>query len=167
MLRRDSAHVRTPAAPAPVDVPTRRTTRAAALAAAVAALAALALGLAAAGGVGPAEAAPPAAMTATLADDGACAFKATVTWKKTLAVDHIYAAFYHDGAFVATMEAPGTGPNAGTIKGVKAVFQTGAFPAAAESHAWHVLVQPYNREGVALPQVTTNVVNVNCTIPPQ
>lgn len=166
MLRRDSAHVRTPAAPAAVDEPTRRTTRAAALAAAVAALAALALGLAAAGGAGPAQAVTPAAMTATLSDDGACAFTATVTWKK-MAVDHIFAAFYHDGTFVATMEAPGTGPNAGTIRGVKAVFQTGAFPAAAASHAWHVLVQPYTREGVALPQVTTNVVNANCTIPPQ
>ena len=132
----------------------------------------LALGLATLGAsLSPAvAAAPPPSFAAELSDDGACAFTVVATWKGTK-VATVFARFFVDGTFVATMQAPFTpgNPNAGTLKGRQATFHTGAFVPTAEAHGWSVLVDFYdgdNGTGANLAQLQTSTVTVNCSVPP-
>ena len=115
-------------------------------------------------------AAPQPSFAADLSDDGACAFTVVATWKGTK-VATVFARFFVDGSFVATMQAPFTAgnPNAGTLKGRTATFNTGAFYPTVESHGWWVLVNFYegaNGTGANLAQLQTNTVTVTCSVPP-
>jgi hypothetical protein len=109
-----------------------------------------------------AAAPPPASYTAVLTDDGACQFTLTVTWKNAK-VGTVYAAWYMDSTFEFTMQAPFTGPNAGTITGHTATFVAGPFLPALTSHDWHVLVQPYGPAGDQLASFDSNIDTVACS----
>jgi hypothetical protein len=117
-------------------------------------------GLVLAGGAVRAQAAPAPAFAADLTDDGACSFTLRATWRNAK-VDHVYGMWYLDGAFLLTTEAPGTGPNGGTLMGRKATMQTGPFATSATPHDWQVLVQFYNA-GAFVAQVWTTVDTVSC-----
>jgi hypothetical protein len=124
--------------------------------------AALVLGVAALA-VATASAAPPApSFAAGLIDDGACLFTLGATWRNTQ-VDHVYGSWYLDGQFLLTTEAPGTGPNAGTLNGRFAVMQAGAFASTTDTHSWQVLVSFYDN-GAQLAQVWTNVDTASCAV---
>ena len=110
-----------------------------------------------------AAAPPPAGYTAVLTDNGACLFTLTVTWKN-VKVGTVYAQWSIDGTYFATMQAPGTGPNAGTITGHTATFVAGAFLASSLPHLWQVLVQPYSPAGAQLASFSSNVDAVNCNL---
>jgi hypothetical protein len=123
--------------------------------------AALALGLA--GALGPAAAAPPApTFTATLTHDAACMFTMTATWNHTK-VDQVFGLWYEDGVFWATSEAPGTGPNGGTLIGKTAVMQAGPLNTTANAHDHQVRVQFYYRSA-QVQEVFTNVDTATCSI---
>ena len=129
----------------------RRIGRAAGLAALVVALA-----------VPAASAAPAPTYSAILSADASCNLTLKVTWKNTQ-VDQVFGIWYYDDAFAFSTVAPGTGPNAGTLKGKTATFSFGPLTQTAETHSWRVLVQPYFR-GAAQPDVNTNVLTVQCGI---
>jgi hypothetical protein len=127
--------------------------------------AALALGLA--GALGQAGAAPPApTFTATLTHDSTCLFTMTATWNHTK-IDHVFGNWYEDDPTLssswATTEAPGTGPNGGTLMGKTAVMQAGPLNTTAETHTHQVRVQFYYR-GAQIQEVFTNVDTANCSI---
>jgi len=128
-------------------------------------VAAVAVALALAGVLaGPAGAAkPPATYTSVLTTDGACSFTLTATWPASARVATVYGLWHIDGVFLATTQAPGTGPNAGTISRRTATFVTGPF-AATESHNWHVLTQFYSATGVHLFEMNSNVVAAPCGV---
>lgn len=125
-------------------------------AASVMALAALA------GGTSASAAAPAPSFAAALVDDGACSFTLGAAWRNAQ-VDHVYGMWYLDGSFLLTTEAPGTGPNAGTLTGHRAVMQAGAFAADTSPHTWQVLVQFYSG-GAFVAQVWTDVDSASCTV---
>ena len=104
--------------------------------------------------------------TSVLTTDGACAFTLTATWPGSSKTATVIAMFYLDGAFLATMQAPFTGPNAGTIKGRTATFVTGAFATLPEDHSWRVLTQFYSTAGVQLQSMDSNTVTVPCGVAP-
>ena len=112
----------------------------------------------------PVAAAPPSpSCTAVLTDDGACQFTLIVTWKN-VKVGTVYAGWYLDNGFLFTMQAPFTGPNAGTITGHTATFVAGPFMASPGPHSWQVLVQPYSPGGAQLASFYSNVDAVACSI---
>jgi len=140
----------------------KRTTRALA---AVGAAALSAVAVTSAGG-GMAAAAPPSSapsFTATLSHKSSCLFTAKAAWKNA-AVDHIYVTWYVDDTFVATSEAPGTGPNGAPLGSHSATFQAGTFvqtPGAA--HAWYVRAQFYNG-GAFVQEVLSKVDSAQCAV---
>lgn len=101
--------------------------------------------------------------TAMLDDDGACLFELTAKWKHA-PVAAVLAQWFIDGAFLATEQAPGTGPNGGAIAGHKALFQAGAFGAAPDTHSWQVLVQFYDAGGAQLASIWSNVDATPCAV---
>ena len=115
---------------------------------------------------GPASAGKPTVggYTAVLTTDGACAFTLTATWPGSSKTATVYAMSYLDGSFLATMQAPFTGPNAGTIKGRTATFVTGAFASMPEAHSWRVLTQFYSAAGAFLFQVDSNTISAPCGV---
>lgn len=117
----------------------------------------------AAGGVTPASAAPTPFFAGVLADDGACTFTLGATWRNA-PVDHVFGSWYLDGTFLLTTEAPGTGPNAGEIRGHSAIMQAGAFAPDTTAHTWQVLLHFYSSSGVLLDQEWTNVDNAACAV---
>jgi hypothetical protein len=117
----------------------------------------------AAGGVTPASADPAPFYAAALVDDGACLFTLGATWRNA-PVDHVFGSWYLDGTFLLTTEAPGTGPNAGVIRGHNAIMQAGAFAPDTAPHTWQVLVHYYSGSGELLAQVWTNVDNAACAV---
>lgn len=130
-------------------------------------IALLALGLATLGSsLHPAVAAPPPpSFAAVLSDDGACAFTVVATWKGAK-VATVHAQFFIDSidltGHLFTMTAPGTGPNAGTLRGRQATFETGALAPSAEAHSFHVLVDFVDSAGANLTQMPTNALTLNC-----
>jgi hypothetical protein len=125
--------------------------------------AALALGAAL---TGPAAALKPApTYTSVLTTDGACSFGLTATWPSSVKVGTVYGLWYLDGAFLLTTQAPGTGPNASTIKGRTATFATGPFTATTETHTWRVLTQFYSAAGAHLFEMDSNTITATCGIP--
>lgn len=78
-------------------------------------------------------------------------------------MDTVYALWYLDGNFLFTMQAPGTGPNAGTIIGHTAVFQPGPLAMTTDSHSWQVLVQFYS-SGAQLASILSNVDIAPCNV---
>jgi hypothetical protein len=84
-----------------------------------------------AGTPGVASAAGPT-YTAVLSNNSSCQFGLAASWPPTAHVATVYAQWYFDGTppapngtFMFTMQAPGTGPNAGNITGHTAVLPPG------------------------------------------
>ena len=128
-----------------------------------AAVVAVALGCALAG---PAAAVKPAASyTSVLTTDGACGFTLVATWPGTAKVGTVYGLWYLDDAFLATTQAPGVGPNGGTVKGRTATFVTGPFTSTAETHTWRVLTQFYSAAGAHLFERDSNTGAAPCGVP--
>jgi hypothetical protein len=131
---------------------------------AVTVLATCLAGITLVGGVGKATGTPPTStFSAVLTDDGACTFTLAATWKNAK-VDFVDGQWFLDGAFLLTTQAPGTGPNGGTLMGKKAVMQTGPFAATAGPHTWQVLVHFYSGGAQLDGDVLTNVDAVNCAV---
>jgi uncharacterized repeat protein (TIGR01451 family) len=93
--------------------------------------------------------------TASLTDDGACSFTTTATFSN-IDVDHVYGFWYVDGSYIFTTEAPGIGPNGGTLTGNTAVMKAGPMYPRSEPHPWQVLVQFYD-QGAFVAQMYTNL----------
>lgn len=110
----------------------------------------------------PAQAAPASSFSATLTDNGACLFTLTATWKNAH-ITQVNAFWYLDGVYWATSQAPGTGPNGGTLKGRKAVVQAGPATPSAETHDWSLLVQYYDGP-VFVSQQYSNIDTVTCSL---
>lgn len=111
----------------------------------------------------PAFAAPAPQYVAVLGDDGACQFGLVARWWNA-PVATVYAQWYLDSSFLFTMQAPGTGPNAGTIVGHTAVFQAGPFVMTTDGHSWQVLVQFYSSSGAQLASILSNVDVAPCNL---
>lgn len=107
-----------------------------------------------------AAAAPAPAYTVGVSDDGACGFTATASWKN-IKVGEVFARWYLDGEFRITQQAPPVRIRANSV-----TFQAGPFASTAESHSWTVLFDFYSKAGVALAQVETSPMVVNCGIAP-
>lgn len=108
----------------------------------------VALGVVSTLAVPAALAAPPQpAFTATLSEGPTCEFTAVGTFKNTK-VDKVYGLWFQDGtAFenhLFTTEAPGTGPNAGTLRSRTATFHVGPLVPTTDMHTVYALVQFYN-----------------------
>lgn len=130
-------------------------------------------GLMALAAAGSAVAAPAPTITATLSADAGCLLTVTTSIKNAK-VAHIYVAWYEAdyvnqipglGPFIATTEWPGTTPGSGTAKGKVITFNFGPTGTDSTTHDWWALVQPYDANGVAFPQVTTNHLSTNCYVP--
>ena len=115
---------------------------------------------------GPASAAAPSkpapSFTAVLTTDGACTFTLTATWPASSKVGTVYAMWYFDDAFLFTMQAPFTGPNAGTIKGRTATFVPGPFTDTGVDHSLRVLTQFYSGAGAQLWSMDSNTIVSHC-----
>lgn len=127
-------------------------------------LAAVVAGMAFGGISSAAVAAPASTFNATLVDDGQCTFTVTASWKNAK-VSTVYARLYVDDTFVATLAAPGTGPNAGTLRGRTAVFVAGPFVPVSSSSNWTALIDYYSEAGAQLNQTYTNLDVVPCGVP--
>lgn len=113
---------------------------------------------------GPAAAVKPVpTYTSQLTTDGNCSFTLKATWPRTAGVAKVYGLWYLDGAWLATTEAPGVGPNGGTIKGRTATFVTGPF-ASTGAHDWRVLTQFYSAAGAHLFEMDSNTVTAPCGV---
>lgn len=115
-----------------------------------------------------AHAAPPqATFSATVTEGPACEFTAVGTYKNAK-VDHVYGLWFQDGTAFAnslfTTEAPGTGPNAGTLKNRTATMHVGPLVSTVETHTIYVLVQFYSG-GAHQGEVWTQI-NTQCSRPP-
>jgi hypothetical protein len=108
---------------------------------------------------------PAPTYTSVLTTDGACSFTLQATWPSSAKVGTVYALWYLDDAFLLTMQAPFTGPNAGTIKGRTATFHAGAFTPKPENHTWRVLTQFYSAAGAHLFEMDSNTVSATCGVP--
>lgn len=135
---------------------------------------ALALSLAAwlAGIQGVARAAGPA-YTAALGNNSSCQFGLVASWPATAHVATVYAQWYFNGTppapngtFMFTTQAPGTGPNAGTITGHAAAFTAGPLYPSAAAYPWYVLVQYYSAAGAQLASIYSNVDSAACANQP-
>ena len=69
---------------------------------------------------------------------------------------------YVDDAFLFTMQAPFTGPNAGTIKGRTATFIPGPFTDTGVDHSLRVLTQFYSAAGARLWSIDSNTIVSHC-----
>ena len=115
---------------------------------------------------GPAAAAKPApTYTAVLTTDGGCGFTLRSTWPGSARVAVVYGLWHLDGAFLLTTQAPGTGPNGGTVKGRVATNVTGPFASTA-AHDWHVLTQFYDAAGANLFEMNSNTITAPCGVAP-
>jgi hypothetical protein len=122
---------------------------------------------------GEALAAPAPTVTASISADASCLLTLAVS-AKNVKIAHIYVGWYEAGyvnstpglgEFVATSEWPFTNPAWGSAKGKSLFFYFGPTGTDTATRDWWALVQPYDANGVALPQVTTNRINVNCYVP--
>lgn len=126
---------------------------------------------------GPASAAPPTSTPsfgATIKASRDCLLTVNATWKNA-SVGSIYVSWYEAGYqspdyptipnFVATSAWPGGGPNGGVARGKSVAFTFGPTGTDTTTHEWWALVSFYDPNGVALPQVTTNVLSTICYLP--
>jgi hypothetical protein len=99
--------------------------------------------------------------TAALRHSPSCEFRLIARWRGAQ-VGSVIAQWHLDGAFLATSNAPGTGPNGGKITGNAAVMGAGPFAPREAYHAWKVLVQFYSGSGAQLASIWSNVDNARC-----
>jgi hypothetical protein len=119
-----------------------------------------------------ASAAGPA-YTAVLSSSSSCQFGLVARWPAAVHVATVYAQWYFNGTppapngtFVFTTQAPGTGPNAGTIVGHTAVFTAGPLYPSSAAYPWYVLVQYYDAAGAQLASIYSNVDTTACASQP-
>jgi hypothetical protein len=113
------------------------------------------------------------AYAAVLGNSSSCQFGLTATWPPTAHVATVYAQWYFNGTppapngtFEFTMQAPGTGPNAGTITHRAANFTAGPLYPSSATYSWYVLVQYYNAAGAQLASIYSNVDTTTCANQP-
>ena len=92
--------------------------------------------------VGTVSAAPAPSYSAVLTADAGCAFTLKSSWKNT-SVDTVYGIWYLEDVYRFTTQAPGIGPNGGTLRGRTATNQAGPMTVDSVNHPWRVLVQFY------------------------
>jgi hypothetical protein len=119
-----------------------------------------------------ASAAGPA-YTAVLSSSSSCQFGLVASWPATADVATVYAQWYFNGTlpapngtFMFTTQAPGTGPNAGTIVGHTAIFTAGPLYPSSAAYPWYALVQYYSAAGAQLASVYSNVDTTACASQP-
>ena len=123
--------------------------------------------LGAGGGLVPAEAAPVRPpYFASMSFTRACELKVASGWAKSEPVAEVFATITMPTGGTITMYAsPGfVGANAGTFKGQKATFQTGAFAAATTPQDWAVRVDFYAGPGAQLLQQIFLAAQAPCTV---
>lgn len=113
---------------------------------------------------GPAAAARPGpAYTSTLTTDGACGFTLKASWSSSAKVATVYGIWYLDDAILFSTQAPGTGPNGGTVKGRVATMVVGPLASTA-SHNIRVLTQFYDAGGAQLHSMDSNTISAPCGV---
>jgi len=113
------------------------------------------------------------AFIAILRSRKSCEFELIARWEPTAPVAKVNAMWYFDGTppapngtFAFTLQAPDTGPNAGSIEGHHARFSVGPlYPSSAE-YPWYVLVQYYDAAGAQLASIYSNVDATACANQP-
>jgi len=110
---------------------------------------------------------------AVLGSKASCQFGLAASWPATAHVATVYAQWYFNGTppapngtFVSTTQAPGTGPNAGTIVHRSAVFTAGPLYLSSAAYPWYVLVQYYSAAGAQLASIYSNVDTTACANQP-
>jgi len=113
------------------------------------------------------------AFTAVLRSTSSCEFELEASWPDDAPVVTVYGEWYFDGTppapngtFVFTTQAPGTGPNAGTIEGNLARFTAGPLYPSSTAYPWYVLVQFYDASGAQLASIYSNVDMTACANQP-
>jgi hypothetical protein len=113
------------------------------------------------------------AFVAALHSESSCQFELEARWRHTGDVAKVEAIWYFngtppapDGTWAFTMQAPGTGPNAGSIEGHHARFTAGPLYPSSASYPWYVLVQYYDAAGTQLASVYSNVDTTACANQP-
>lgn len=123
--------------------------------------------LGAGGALGPAEAAPVRpSFSASMSFTRACELKVLSGWAKSEPVAEVFVIITMPTGGTITMYAsPGyVGANAGTFKGQKATFQTGAFASATSPQDWAVRVDFYAGPGGAQLQQIFLAAQAPCTV---
>lgn len=121
----------------------------------------LALGGALAGPAGAGK--PGPAYTSALTTDGTCGFTLKASWSGSARVATVYGMWYLDTDFLFTTQAPGTGPNAGTVKGRVATMVVGPLAPTA-SHNIRVITQFYDAGGAQLHSMDSNTITAPCGV---
>lgn len=113
------------------------------------------------------------AYAAVLSSTAACEFQLVATWPHHEHVAMVDGLWYFngtppapDGTFVFTTQAPGTGPNAGTIEHHTATFTAGPLYPSSTAYPWYVLVQYYDEAGAQLASIYSNVDTTACANEP-
>jgi len=114
-----------------------------------------------------------AAFTALLGSTPSCDFALEASWPLDAPVATVNCAWYFDGTppapngtFAFATQAPGTGPNAGTIVGNVARFTAGPLYPSSTTYPWYVLVQFYDGAGAQLASIYSNVDTTACANQP-
>jgi hypothetical protein len=116
---------------------------------------------------GPVAAGKPATgFTSVITTDGACSFTLQASWPGTAKVGTVYAMWYLDDAFLFTTQAPGTGPNGGTVKGHVATMTVGPLDATTSTHTFRAITQFYSAAGAQLSSIDSNTVSSICGVTP-
>jgi hypothetical protein len=109
------------------------------------------------------------AYRAVLKNRSSCEFELVASWPADAQVATVYGLWYFNGTppaptgtFMFATQAPGTGPNAGTIRGHAAFFEAGPLYPSSAAYPWYVLVQYYNEAGAQLASVYSNVDTAEC-----
>ena len=113
------------------------------------------------------------AFAAVLRSTLSCEFELEARWSHDSPVATVYGQWYFNGippapngTFAFTTQAPGTGPNAGTVDGHHASFTAGPLYPSSKAYPWYVLVQFYDAAGAQLASIYSNVDTTACANQP-